>query len=175
MPAQRRTATTEDHPITMHDYQRAIHQHLHWPHYTEDGVLEPIPVPELHPARAINALHKLGRWHHSLFNNATQLKYDESRADLFASELVGALIEQALGPFYAGTYLQTTTAVPHVEEIAAAGERYIVGVKRGITDERILDASIHGAVALDNMADESIGRRVTKLADIIATTFQEDS
>jgi hypothetical protein len=122
MPTPTRRGPDEaEQVISMADYQRAINQSIHWPHL-EDGGMQPFPISEMHPARATNALHKLYRWHHALFDAATEEIYRQAQATMLASPLVGALIEQALGPFYAGTYLQTTTAVPHIDEITQRRE-----------------------------------------------------
>jgi hypothetical protein len=136
---------------SMADYQRAINQGLHWPHYNEDHQLQPFPISEMPPARAVNALHKVDRWRRSLFDEATEAIYDQAAATLNASPLVGALIEQALGPFYAGTYLKTATAVPHIDEIVQAGEAGAleVGSKARMKEKLLL-------IAIDAL-DENLG------------------
>lgn len=154
MPAPtRRTpgSDTEDYTPSMADYQRAINQSIHWPHYNEDRALEPVPIDSLHPARATNALHKLRRWQHALFDGATEQLYEQARATLMASPLAAALIEQALGEYYSGTYLQTSTAAPHVDELAARREdvQLEVGAKARMKEALML-------IAIDAL-DENLG------------------
>ncbi len=152
MPTPTRRGPDEaEQVISMADYQRAINQSLHWPHLNEDGQLEPVPIDSLHPARATNALHKLYRWHHALFDTATEAIYRQAQETMLASPLVGALIEQALGPFYTGTYLQTTTAAPHVDELAARREDALieVGSKARMKEALML-------IAIDAL-DENLG------------------
>jgi hypothetical protein len=165
-------ADKEEYIPSMADYQRAINQSIHWPHYDQDGVLQPYPISEMPPARAINALHKVDRWRRSLFDEATEAIYDQAAATLHASPLVGALIEQALGPFYTGTYLQTTTAVPHLEEIVAGADEVSARREARETNElgqaRMKDALM--VISIDVLSTEvgerlSFGQRAVLLRD----------
>jgi hypothetical protein len=148
MPTPRRRTEADEQILPMAEYQSYINQIDAWPHIEDDGAITPVPVDELHHARATNALHKLRRWQDKLYESSTNALYEQARVALMASPLVGALIEQALGEFYTGTYLSTTT-------------------------EDLLEASITGAVELDKHADESIGARARILYHVLATTITE--
>jgi hypothetical protein len=154
MPAPTRRGPEQDEQVlSMADYQRAINQGLHWPHF-EGETWSAFPIAELHPARATNALHKLRRWQHALFDGATEALYDQARTTLYASPLVAALIEQALGEFYAGTYLRTEE-VPHVDEIA---QRREANETNELGQARMKDALM--VISIDVLSTE-VGERLT--------------
>jgi hypothetical protein len=176
MPTPRRRTEADEQILPMAEYQSYINQIDAWPHIEDDGAITPVPVDELHHARATNALHKLRRWQDKLYESSTNALYEQARVALMASPLVGALIEQALGEFYTGTYLSTTTAAPHLDEMIQAGAdnlaRILDGVKPDLAED-LLEASITGAVELDKHADKSIGARARILYHVLATTITE--
>lgn len=105
-------------------YASALQQEELWPSFDEDGKPLARPIVDMAPPHAINALHKLARWHHHLYNTATEAQYDETERAMFGSPLVAALIHQGLGPFYAGTFLRQSEAdvVPHLDDVVASAE-----------------------------------------------------
>lgn len=143
----------------MSAYQETIAQTEVWPSW-HDGVAEHQLVTEMAPAYATNALHKLGRWQHHLYSNATQKQYEEALAKLYSSPLVDTLIQQALGAFYRGTWL-----VPHLDDVVQAGESVTLVQDM---EEALLEVSITGAVEMEANARESIGARARILYRILA-------
>ena len=170
-PVRRTTPGGEEPVISMTAYQRYVNQAEHWPHL-EDGAITPVMIGDLHPARATNALHKLLRWFEHLFDDSTEAIHEQARATWPASPRVGALIEQALGPFYAGTYLSTTAAVPHLDDIVAEQSRAQMtpGVEREL-DDLLFEVSIDIVATVETMAGQSLGRRASTVNRMIKEAF----
>lgn len=171
--ARMRVAPSDEVFGPMAVYQGLLAQTEKWVSYSKDAPEEK-RIEDMVPAYAVNALHRLARWMEHLFRGATAAKYEEERTKLLASPLAGALVEQALGPFYTGTYLQahvisTPFEEPHLDEVLEAGRRAIA---YGSLEEQLLDASIDGVVALQSLSSTATtGQQARTLYTVLATTI----
>lgn len=162
-------------------YQRVLGQSEVWESW-DGGVAENKAIAEMPPAYALNALHKLARWMEHLYVGSTAMAYERARIVLFESPLVAALIQQALGPFYEGTFLNEDLLgrdePPHLDDVVAprGGDvrqrQALIEAQRAVPgqrfEEELLEVSITGAVELEANARESIGARARILYRILA-------
>jgi hypothetical protein len=163
MRTPRGQVATDESFGPMSAYQRLIGQADVWESW-DGGVAESKTIADMPAPYAVNALHKLSRWQERLFAGSTAKQYEEARTKMYESLLVDALIQQALGEFYAGTWLPPQQA-PHLDDVVAAGQSAAL-----VDDlqEALLEVSITGAVELEANARESIGARARILYRILA-------
>lgn len=168
----------------MAEYQHALTETEHWPHLTENGSTEVIRIADMAPAHAVNALHRLYRWKEFLYTKSTEDAYDKASTKLFESPLASALIQQALGPFYVGTFLDVKISTvahppeempPHIDDLSTPLVASIAEDLRTFEDQ-VLECGITIASTLDQMGQrrESIGRRAMVARDIILSTLKEE-
>lgn len=174
MRTSRSGAVVSDNEVfgPMAVYQGLLAQTEKWVSYSGEGAEEK-RVADMAPAYATNALHKLRRWMDHLLLTATAEKYATEHSKLMTSPLVGALVEQALGDYYIGTYLKApdqVTDAPHVDDLTAAGADRLVAVAR--LDGQLLEASIDGAVRLQSMsAGATTGQQARALYEVLSATI----